>query len=170
MGFELLHKLFRDNVVLLRGGQMPLGIIRAVHTGRFGVVRDEHGQEFDFGFGLIPEYRGERASDLKSFGPKGLRQDVIVYFETDETGAVTQVRPATDSDLIEHRKNSMDDRERDLYTKAVAVGDKDQVCPECRRVLLAFHHFINCSSETCPMAIRDHHGKPQNLFQLGLLR
>lgn len=51
--------------------------------------------------------------------------------------------------------------DQDRYQVAVAEGYKDEVCPGCSTVLLAFHHFIRCSKENCPMRAKSSDGTPE---------
>lgn len=46
---------------------------------------------------------------------------------------------------------------REKLAEAEAEGYTNEVCGECQCVFLAFHHFTNCRSETCPM--KDGSGK-----------
>lgn len=48
------------------------------------------------------------------------------------------------------------------HQEALAEGYKDEVCPKCGAVFLAFHHFVMCDDENCPM--KD--GNPSLLEQL----
>ena len=55
-----------------------------------------------------------------------------------------------------------------MYDKAIAEGYSDTVCSECGQVFLAFHHFVRCTSGTCPMVVREQDGtrSPSILHQL----
>jgi hypothetical protein len=48
------------------------------------------------------------------------------------------------------------------HQEALAEGYKDEVCPRCGVVFLAFYHFVKCSEDICPM--KD--GKPSLLEQI----
>ena len=39
-----------------------------------------------------------------------------------------------------------------LREEAIAEGYIDEICPECKTVLLANQHFVRCDSKTCPMS------------------
>ncbi len=61
--------------------------------------------------------------------------------------------PIPDETLIQQRHERMTADEKERHAKAIKEGYKDEVCPreDCRTVLLAFHHFLRCNPNTCPM-------------------
>ncbi len=65
---------------------------------------------------------------------------------------------------IDQMLATLDENQRMLEDKALLQGHKDEVCGECGTVLLAFHHFLTCRSETCPMKLRDETGKAPSLL------
>ena len=60
----------------------------------------------------------------------------------------------------------LDDKQRKLHARAIKEGCKDEVCPECGIVLLAYQHFLPCRSSTCPMKLRDDTGHAPNLLEM----
>ncbi|MEK7570553.1 MAG: hypothetical protein AAB515_03905 [Patescibacteria group bacterium] len=75
---------------------------------------------------------------------------------------------STDQEKINLELSHLDENQKRLYAEALAEGYKDKVCSECGIVLLAFHHFIRCGSETCPEKIRGADGKAQSLLDMAL--
>jgi hypothetical protein len=60
----------------------------------------------------------------------------------------------------------LDDDGKRRHSEAVAEGYKDEVCSKCGAVLLAFHHFLRCDREDCPMKLRDKNGHAPNFFEM----
>jgi hypothetical protein len=67
----------------------------------------------------------------------------------------------TGEEQVRDRIVILDENELKLHREALAEGFKDWVCSECKIVALAHKHFLNCVSQTCPMAMD---GKPKTLF------
>lgn len=59
---------------------------------------------------------------------------------------------------IAEAKELLTDDQKKLYQAAVDEGYRDEVCRLCGVVLLAFHSFIRCDEEKCPMLARDAKG------------
>ncbi|MFZ2769659.1 MAG: hypothetical protein WAZ50_00860, partial [Minisyncoccia bacterium] len=62
---------------------------------------------------------------------------------------------------IQEAIGRLDDNQKRLHAEAVAEGLKDEVCPRCESVLLAFQHFLRCDPEKCPMIARNPDGTPK---------
>jgi hypothetical protein len=67
---------------------------------------------------------------------------------------------------IDQALSAMNENEKKLHAQALAEGYKDELCPECGVVFLAFHHFIRCQSETCPMKLRDGGGHAPTFLEM----
>ena len=71
----------------------------------------------------------------------------------------------TNEEKIQKVLACMTENEKKLWKEAIAQGYKDEVCSECGTVILAFHHFLRCKSETCPMKEKDSSGKTHSLLE-----
>ena len=72
----------------------------------------------------------------------------------------------TDHDRIHATLKTLNAEDQTREVKALGEGYKDEVCPECKTVLLAFHHFIRCNSGTCPLKLRDSDGHAPSLLDM----
>jgi ribosomal protein S27AE len=53
------------------------------------------------------------------------------------------------------------------YLKALDQGYKNKICPKCKTVFLAHHHFIRCDlahNNKCPMVVKDSKSLAQKLL------
>jgi len=71
-----------------------------------------------------------------------------------------------DKAKIDLALSALNGDQKKLHAEAVAEGYKDELCPECGVVFLAFHHFIRCQSETCPMKLRDKGGHAPTFLEM----
>ena len=60
----------------------------------------------------------------------------------------------------------LDKKDKARHATAVKEGHRDEVCSECKGVFLAFHHFIRCDSESCPMKSRGPDGKSPSVLEM----
>lgn len=57
--------------------------------------------------------------------------------------------------LYRHSLRNPDSDGQALLDKALGEGYKNEVCAKCDTVFLAFHHFVMCGYEDCPMKGKD---------------
>lgn len=77
-----------------------------------------------------------------------------------EKRAATKEEIATAMGIWQAANPTLDAEKK--HQEALAEGYKDEVCPKCGAVFLAFIHFVMCSDAGCPM--KD--GKPSLLEQI----
>jgi len=66
---------------------------------------------------------------------------------------------------IEEAIRNLSPELKEKHKKALAEGYKNEICPECKTVLLAHHHFLMCAKVRegkCPMVSKSN---PKSLLE-----
>lgn len=71
-----------------------------------------------------------------------------------------------DQEKIDIALAQLDGHGKILHDEAIGEGYKDEVCGECKTVLLAHQSFIRCGSKTCPKITRHPDGRPKTVFEI----